>query len=238
MIRDGAQKRLTTVVCVVAAFRTQTTTSVFSFTAISASKIHDLTSTSSQASFPCLPLSLPLTHSIDSSRSALASRSTRHRRCNITSSTPLPSPTMSPTSSQTAFRQKWEPSFDHASLQTAPNEFEPNPSASLSLPADRQKIVDLVTGNLYGGKPTEEACLKYAKESCYDDPLSMCYTREQVRRFPLFARGTRRGKALTDSFHHAGFFPMVRLIRLRLCDGLAALVEQSKSLSSFSLQAA
>ncbi|GAA6028507.1 hypothetical protein JCM8097_007255 [Rhodosporidiobolus ruineniae] len=78
------------------------------------------------------------------------------------------------------FRAKWEPRIDHAQFATSDKgDFEPNPSASISLPADRQAIVEAVI-SLYSAHPTEAACLKYAKESVYDDPLSYCKNRTEI----------------------------------------------------------
>ncbi|GAA5873113.1 hypothetical protein JCM8547_006795 [Rhodosporidiobolus lusitaniae] len=80
-----------------------------------------------------------------------------------------------------AFRAQWQPKYDHTKLATGPGgSFAPDPSKSLSLPADRQAIVHAMVTNLYGAQPTEEACLKYAMESVYDDPLSYCKNREEI----------------------------------------------------------
>ncbi|BGP17679.1 hypothetical protein JCM10213_003583 [Rhodosporidiobolus nylandii] len=78
-----------------------------------------------------------------------------------------------------AFRAKWEPRIDHEQFATGKASFEPNPTASLSLPPDRQAIVDAVL-SLYSAQPSEAACLKYARESVYDDPLSYCKNREEI----------------------------------------------------------
>ena len=48
--------------------------------------------------------------------------------------------------------------------------YKPDPSKSITLPADRQALVDAVIA-VYSSKVTEEAMLHYAKESVYDDPL-------------------------------------------------------------------
>ncbi|GAA5986160.1 hypothetical protein JCM11641_004731 [Rhodosporidiobolus odoratus] len=77
------------------------------------------------------------------------------------------------------FRAKWEPRIDHAQFATDKGSFEPNPAASIPLLPDRQAIVDAVV-SLYCATPSEAACLKYAKESVYDDPLSYCKNREEI----------------------------------------------------------
>ncbi|GAA6024611.1 hypothetical protein JCM10207_001020 [Rhodosporidiobolus poonsookiae] len=78
------------------------------------------------------------------------------------------------------FRTKWEPRIDHAQFATSDKgDFEPNLANSLSLPPDREEIVKAVV-SLYSAQPSEAACLKYARESVYDDPLSYCKNREEV----------------------------------------------------------
>ncbi|GAA5843972.1 hypothetical protein JCM11251_005927 [Rhodosporidiobolus azoricus] len=79
-----------------------------------------------------------------------------------------------------AFRAKWEPRIAHEQYDTSgKGDFEPNTSTSLPLPSDRQAIVDAVR-SLYSAQPSEAACLKYARESVYDDPLSFCKNRTEV----------------------------------------------------------
>ncbi|GAA6055202.1 hypothetical protein JCM3770_000708 [Rhodotorula araucariae] len=78
------------------------------------------------------------------------------------------------------FRAQWEPRINHQQYATGPNgDFEPNPSASLSLSPEREAIVQAVL-SLYSAQPSEDACLTYARESVYDDPLSYCKNREEI----------------------------------------------------------
>ncbi|KAF2437118.1 hypothetical protein EJ08DRAFT_623626 [Tothia fuscella] len=58
-------------------------------------------------------------------------------------------------------------------------DYEPNPSASIKLEPNRQKIVESIC-NLYSGSASEKDMEVYAEESVYDDPWSYCDTRYKI----------------------------------------------------------
>ncbi|KAF2865913.1 hypothetical protein BDV95DRAFT_672254 [Massariosphaeria phaeospora] len=58
-------------------------------------------------------------------------------------------------------------------------DYEPNPSASIELSPEQQKIVQSIC-NLYSGSASEQDMQVYAAESVYDDPFSYCDTRYKI----------------------------------------------------------
>lgn len=58
-------------------------------------------------------------------------------------------------------------------------DYEPNPSASLQLQPEREKIVRSIC-NLYSGSANEEDMRVYANEAVYDDPWSYCENRYEI----------------------------------------------------------
>ena len=73
----------------------------------------------------------------------------------------------------------YEPHVNTADFLDSKGEYEPDPSQSVSLPADRQKIVDTVIA-MYNGKMADnvqEMKATYHPKSVYDDILSFADTR-------------------------------------------------------------
>lgn len=62
---------------------------------------------------------------------------------------------------------------------TSKVDYEPNPSNSAPVPANRQKIIDCIT-NLYSGSASEQDMQVYAEKAVYDDPWSYCDTRYKI----------------------------------------------------------
>jgi len=58
-------------------------------------------------------------------------------------------------------------------------DYMPYPEKSLTVDAERQRIVQCIC-NLYSGSASEEDMQVYAKVSVYDDPLSYCDTRYKI----------------------------------------------------------
>lgn len=57
--------------------------------------------------------------------------------------------------------------------------YEPHPSNSIPLSAERQKIVDSIC-RLYSGSASEDDMRVYAEKAIYDDPWSYCDTRYKI----------------------------------------------------------
>ncbi|CZR60303.1 uncharacterized protein PAC_10199 [Phialocephala subalpina] len=58
-------------------------------------------------------------------------------------------------------------------------DYEPHPESSISLSAERQKIVDSIM-RLYSGSASEGDMQVYAEKAIYDDPWSYCDTRYKI----------------------------------------------------------
>ena len=79
--------------------------------------------------------------------------------------------------------QTHEPNPDPTVLTGSKNvsnvDYRPDPSQSIPLPANRQKIVDAIT-SLYSGGASESLMRVYASKAIYDDPWSYCDTRFKI----------------------------------------------------------
>jgi hypothetical protein len=58
-------------------------------------------------------------------------------------------------------------------------DYEPHPSESIPVSAERQKIVDSIC-RLYSGSAAEDDMKVYAEKAIYDDPWSYCDTRYKI----------------------------------------------------------
>ncbi|KAF2741459.1 hypothetical protein EJ04DRAFT_480859 [Polyplosphaeria fusca] len=85
-------------------------------------------------------------------------------------------------------QDEYEPSPDPQALtghsdptqnNSAGIDYEPNPSKSISLEPEHEKIVKAIC-SLYAGSASEEDMQVYAAESVYDDPWSYCDTRYKI----------------------------------------------------------
>lgn len=86
--------------------------------------------------------------------------------------------------------------------------YEPNPSASIAVPPEREAIVQKIT-SLYSGSASEEDMQVYAKEAIYDDPWSFCDTRYKIagqwygRPLPPFSSYPTSYQTISAQFRHS-----------------------------------
>jgi len=79
--------------------------------------------------------------------------------------------------------QAHEPHPDPQALTGDPStgdvDYQPNPSKSVPLDAEREKILKSITA-LYSGSASEDDMRVYAEKAIYDDPWSYCDTRYKI----------------------------------------------------------